>query len=998
MFAKHGIKNTLRTWRKSLIFFLLIALLVVLLGAALGLTVTVTDALRQCRDNYTTIGVVEYTGGGYPDLSLLDSEVGQAAESFDFASLAAHEAVLEWDEERTAFGYLPEAENALNVSDVRDNAVLLLKVRKYRESEGLYSSFVVQELFSTQHLDDSLINLMISDEVLQEDHYYLVNGSLHEGTTSNRYFIPTPYETAATKQAGVQSGVETGMLDVTNAEGGYTIPEDSIFYDIAETYRKQSRSVTVCAPKNIEAYLPFQQATLGLIEGRMFTQEEAHSGAAVCLLPQNIAEALNKHVGDTLELYIATAANSPLRESYWAGADFQLKQTYNIVGIVSRNMEWNYTVFIPPTEQVDMTVNHASYTLGQLRLDNDLAQVFAAQTETLLPDRVRVTIYDQGYAAVSAPLKDMQRIALILSAVCVLAGIAFLVLYGYLLVYRQRKTGRIMLRVGASKRNVYTYFLFGTGLIALPACLIGGIVSAQLSDTLIRLVNRTIANTSGMDLRYSNTNISMRKELSALTGGAGWNVFFLIAAAVFLLALLSCLFFTALSIRKRRKHRTFRGFKRGAKSHDLSGGALKYAFLSIKRGGFRSLIPVLAAACAAVLFLQLTNTTVNYQEQLQELRTESSVRGYFSDFRGQRVNGVNIPFNIVREVAEMEYISDVTLTVDFHYRFVSKHAEDEPFDAEIEELQGFSGETTFAQIKKGPSLVLTNGLEDVPDFLYSTSIQTEFLEGFDASFLSEDQSWTGGLPCVLPDTMMEACDIKLGDVFRIEYLHPQAQNLLFPLFLRAVGSYAKEEGKDNIYVPLSLMISPEALYGTPTAKERQWLNYCTLDSAIFRIDNCEHLAAVKQTFAEHGFSEINQAGSIRAFAIIEDAAYMATEKSVSQRLWYMERIFPAVYALLEALALFLAYMQIQVRKKELRIMRSVGTSAGTAFMSLYLEQVFLCLLGTGLGIGICALTGRLDQTGTLLTLTFALLWMLGALVSALSANGKRLLKHRREGE
>ncbi|MFQ9051958.1 MAG: hypothetical protein ACLR5H_01140 [Oscillospiraceae bacterium] len=49
-------------------------------------------------------------------------------------------------------------------------------------------------------------------------------------------------------------------------------------------------------------------------------------------------------------------------------------------------------------------------------------------------------------AAVSQALEDMLRLVQIIAGVCLAAGLGFLVLFGYLLVFRQRGIGRTMIR------------------------------------------------------------------------------------------------------------------------------------------------------------------------------------------------------------------------------------------------------------------------------------------------------------------------------------------------------------------------------------------------------------------------------------------------------------------------------------------------------------------------------------------------------------------------
>lgn len=107
-------------------------------------------------------------------------------------------------------------------------------------------------------------------------------------------------------------------------------------------------------------------------------------------------------------------------------------------------------VYIPVREDVDMTVNHCSYTLGQLQIRNGQAQAYVERLQQQLPGSIQITVYDQGYTAVSQSLEDMLRMVQIIAGVCLAVGLGFLVLFGYLLVYRQRGVGRTMIRVGAA--------------------------------------------------------------------------------------------------------------------------------------------------------------------------------------------------------------------------------------------------------------------------------------------------------------------------------------------------------------------------------------------------------------------------------------------------------------------------------------------------------------------------------------------------------------------
>ena len=142
-----------------------------------------------------------------------------------------------------------------------------------------------------------------------------------------------------------------------------------------------------------------------------------------------------------------------------------------------------------------------------------------------------------------------------------------------------------------------------------------------------------------------------------------------------------------------------------------------------------------------------------------------------------------------------------------------------------------------------------------------------------------------------------------------------------------------------------------------------------------------------------------KAASVSVFNFSEIMAEKkATERAAAQRLWYMQHLFPVVYAIALGLAYLLAFLQVQSRRRELRTMRSVGADRKTAYGSLFLEQLMLAALGAVLGAGLCLVLGWGSRLGLGLTAAFAVLWLLGAHVALCRANSRHILKNRREVE
>lgn len=1068
MFARHGIQNALRTPRRSMAFLLLMTLLVALLGTSLGLSRALESTLEQCRENYSTIGVVEYVGPGYPNSATVVENTAEVLAAFEAALDREDPALIGWEPTRMALGYTPQLELLTDNAYLSDHFVLQVKIRnqtRYSRQETQTVSPVVGEdgrvwyewtplpaisnrmlpvfdgtvnrlLYASSGLVDGspvlveipgvLANIPETDYVpaadcpLIDGHYYLIHGTLAQLSMlgeSYKQLSPAAYELP-----GLDTGV-TDILDITQPDGSCAELDGSTDIEaVARTYQVTAHSLTVRATNQPADLLPFQQSELALVEGAFYTADSKG-----CLLSERIAESLGLQVGDTLPLSLAVREDCLIPFSYWAGEGFDAEDTYTVTGIFSANADYETTIFLPVRDDMDMQQNHCSYTLGQLQLKNGEAQAYVEQLQQRLDGSIRISVYDQGYTAVSQALEDMLRLVQIIALVCLAAGLGFLVLFGYLLVYRQRGIGQTMLRVGATRKNVHTYFLFCAGTVGLPAAVLGLVASRFVCLGVLQLMKSLLDGRTTIELLYSNTALSMQRSATEYLQAPGWGVLALIALGTLALSLLSCLLFSVVSLEDRRKkrRRVSRGAQ-GTRSRNLRGGALAYARLSALRGGFRSLVPVLAGVCAAILFCQLSGTVITYNAQLEQLRADSSVMGMMTDVKGKYTSGLVLDNLVIQGISELEGVSDLTYLTTMHYQFARVIRDDGIVGGPglpKQPTTSYEEERYRDNLRAGPELVFINRLEGAPEFAYSSSIEAQWLEGYDSSFFSEQptKGEDGYIPieqlenrCVIPTSMMEEYGIQLGDRIWLETIRNEnGVDVISQLGFRVVGAYVQPGRSDNIYVNLSALNGAVAygsvqggLSGVYTEQGQRFQVWfyggahsgSAYSGLTFRIPSCTDLTAVKQALYDMDLSAVGNIRSVRNFVLINDAAYLTTERAATQRLWYMQHLFPVVYAIALGLGYLIAYLQGQSRKKELRTMRSVGASGGTAFWSLYWEQLMLALLGAALGAGLCLALGWSTELGLLLTAAFAALWLLGALVSLSRANGRHILKNRREVE
>lgn len=77
-----------------------------------------------------------------------------------------------------------------------------------------------------------------------------------------------------------------------------------------------------------------------------------------------------------------------------------------------------------------------------------------------------------------------------------------------------------MIRVGAARRNVHTYFLFCAGTVALPAAVLGWILSRCVGLGVLKLLELMLENGASAELYFSNTALpcSARHGVSGSPG------------------------------------------------------------------------------------------------------------------------------------------------------------------------------------------------------------------------------------------------------------------------------------------------------------------------------------------------------------------------------------------------------------------------------------------------------------------------------------------------
>ncbi len=1004
MFLKNSLKNLVRSGGKTTLFFLLILIITIVQCLGLSIWLSIDNFLDDCNENYLTIGIFEYMGPEYPDDNIYDPGSRNALNEFDFSQIGDNDSVLVWDTSDRALGYIEGLDRRDVYAPLRDNAVVIISNIGNFNRYGLNSAQIIETLYSGYDFDGKAVLIEDFGYDLEEGHTYLVHGTLGYGRTSYKYLYPSPYKNTSAVQAGYDKFDEYMILDITDGMNGIE-EQYSAFETIARTYNVINNSIKIYATNNINSILAFHQQKLYIKEGRDFTEEEYKDGAEVCVITEFIAEQLGLEVGDEITLSVAIADDTPVYESYWDGTGFASEEKYKITGISNTLSDRVSDVYIPKNKGIDYSKNQIGYTIGRAVIDNDRADEFYNDISSYLPDRVRLTIYDQGYSTVVEPFKKILRIAIIISCTSILAGLAVIILFGFLFVYRQRDTSDIMIKLGSGKFKTGRYFLYGSGLVALFGAGIGSAAGYYLSKLVVKILKSSLEKYSLINRNFSISNLSIIKNTEWVTD-VDMRVFILVGAFVLIMALVSCLIFTLITFRnKNKKRKKIKKIKRQGRSLSFMGGPLKYTLISIIRNGQRSIITPLVTIAVILLISQLTSTALRYETQLEDISRNSVINGQFMDINGRYYNNLVVEGYQLNELYSSNLIDNITVTKSrpFHYLGISEKNGEVQVVEPFELPGGFAGETMLDKIRRGHKVIFTNNITNTPEFYYSNSLRIEFMKGYDESFLGVEgqgiefidrkdklfpkaDGWKTSC-CLVSSEFLAENDINYGDTIRIVLV----DRYIIELDYKVVGSYIKEGEKDNIYCQLSEYINPAFLTTLPEGGREQLFKY-TFESANFTVKDPCKLNEFKDFMLDYGFSQVNKIRTYRAFPVLDDKTFIGTVESLNQRIRQTEILYPFLYSLIGVLAFILSFILILSRKNEIAVMRGLGTEKHSIFTTFFIEQLFLCILGTGIGLAAWGLyAASYNSLQIVLTAGFIMLYCLGSAAALIIINRSGVL-------
>lgn len=1027
MILRNGINSNLRARGRTALFGVLLLVLTVLLTLGIGTWSYCNATLRQFDKTYTSVAWVEYLGSEYPNADAADPYAQQALAGIDHKAIARKRGVELWQPTDRTLATVQGCELTLGTLPYKSMGVIYCSQFKpkyeytytypngYSGKKALvdtkligYTVYLSQSLYTLKNDHNIYIDLDAGsfDFQPEEGTSYLLHGEFVAGNTAIKKLRLTPFP-----------GGETALpyLAVSGPNDPALTDPDNPFAQYAEFYRIMNRSFELVASNDIPALEAFHQGALTVEQGRMPNANEA----GVCLLSGHAAQRMGLALGDTLTVNLLPSDPDNRYTGYKPGMDLEQREV-TVVGITNENFDYGNYIWGSSAEG-NFGAPLFGYTLGYAVLDNENAQQTAAALQEMLPDQVRVTLYDQGYAGVAAPFKTMRSAALTITLASGAAALATLVLFAYLFVGRQKETVALLHALGTPKQQITVWMLSGAAVIAGAAALAGGIVGGALLETVLRLALGAAQSLYTGDLRYSEKIIGLQLQSEAAGSGSMLSAVFTVLLVVGT-AMALCL----LLLHSTQKEQAP---KRGViKLHVPMGGtslwgrgALRYAVLAIKRSGPRKFLAAGAACVLALLVGLLAGTASGWQEQLDDLYANYKLEGQVVSTDGRTYSNLTVSAATARQLWQSGQMDNLYLSQSYHYApewAIPDFANN-----------GFGEETKLDWFYTQDSAVFLNHLSAAPELYYSDTPPIDWLEGWDESFLRSEEhpmlievmevtTIRGVLrkavpvtyPALVSSSFLQKNNLKPGDTFPVRiYYETQADYAQVEILI--VGSYTAQSSSSHLYLPLKCAYDPQWIFGETDVisgivlqkRPASWeqivdrVKAGTFDTLRFTLKEAGQLDAMRNYLSENGYSMVGTTNRNRTTVLLRDGTFTQTVSNLNRYITFSGLLTPVLLAVVGALGFIISWLLINGRRMECAIMRGMGASRLRVFFSFFWEQMLLCLAG-------CALAGLLLTVlgnGLLSWLAagiFALCYLAGTVIAVLLVGRTGLMELLSERE
>ncbi len=519
---RNSICQLFRTKVRTCLFFLLITFCTMLICLGGNLFQQCRVNMKQFKDIFMTIGVVEQTPIAYVRESSYDVETQsysygtrkEYGEVFDLSELDMEGVKYISEPERRPFysAYLPD----YKVKDDKGGYANRMIVEaspyedcipngpvKFRIKKVLYSIYLqnIDSFYFCDHNNDNP-QMMYADKTYVMS---LTDGMPHGFQVIDfselifEYVPGISLHAEQTDASGNHLPTEVPNIAIDEVNDAYYENHHDVYWEsLAEELRLRLFKVPVTATNDLNLMMSFYNGDVCIADGEAFSAEDMEQGNAVCLVSAVFAHRNNIQIGDTitLPLRVADYSNPPILD--WGktpltaeGGNFEVFFTddYTIKGIyrmmptggadVGYQLDENEIIIPQNSVKADDSNNigiygdHVSPYNTSFRIPNGTIDDFMEKWEAKGIEDVTIHFYDRGYSKLMDGIAQMERMAVLLLVVGIVMTILVLLFFCSTMITGQKQRTAIERSLGAKKKECICSLLAGILLIAVIGCLIG---------------------------------------------------------------------------------------------------------------------------------------------------------------------------------------------------------------------------------------------------------------------------------------------------------------------------------------------------------------------------------------------------------------------------------------------------------------------------------------------------------------------------------------------
>lgn len=946
MFIRNGINSILRERSRTALFSLLIFFLTLVTVLSLSVFLYCSFIISHCNRNYHSIAVIEYMGSEYPNEDEADPAARLAAKELRDETVLSVPGVTGWARGNTLAGSVEGFSLHSTTTPYADKGVIIVSrfsspVYQYsyrtRRSFVYYTCTLNKSLYSRSRKENIIIDVLTGDTdfVPRQNTSYVLNGSFVNVSATAEQIGDYPMNGLTIFR--VESFSEINGLPYAEYAGNDQIPER--FLEAANLYSTMNNYVRVVPCHDVNDAYAFQQNELQLASGQMPDPDVPYS----CVVTADMAEDLNLEPGS-----VFTLNGLDMKEDDRYGLSPNGKsRTYTVSGIATDSFDYYGTVW-SIEENADTPL--FGYLIGIASLRNDRAEEAAEKLQSLVPEQVRVTMLDQGYANTIKSFETVRSTSFNVLLVCIAGVTTVLLMFAFLFVGRQAETVKIMVSLGTPRMKIIQWFLSGALVICGLAALLGSIPGIFISPVLLGYVADFTSAARQRDgfIWYSETSLGSVRQLDYEPNVSFWP--YLIAIlGVIVIAMLFCLLFLNLASKSgtRKQGRSRVRVPRG-KTSTFGRRGLRFAMLSIVRGGLRTLVVPLVSMVLTAVIIVLGGMYQSWQDELDDALKNTHIDGMVVSLNGRYYSNLAMSVDALESLRNVEGIEDIEVSYGYHYWLPGEMPE---FGS-----GSFGQEHRQDWIENQPELVAVSSLKAAREFYYSDPAVV-WTEGYDektftqtetTSLLLRGRSDRESVPAVFSTSFMEEHGLSFGDTLTC------MNEIERPVVLEAVGSYIQQGGKAQIYVPLSFHV-PEGIVNGDLSADDLRQQFGSLYSSLsfhtcrFLLDEASDLENIRKRIFDQGFSAVGHVSAIRTTLLLRDASFLKLTESMQRNILIGKVMSAVISVLIILLGFIVSWLMTYSRRKEFALMRGFGAGKLRVFNSFFLEQMILCLIGCLIG-------------------------------------------------